>query len=123
MGGGRDIFFSSSILFNAVFIPDSDHWLVGGGRYFNLDGSYYMQTGSGYVRQTLMWGIPAVFLMLVSHVFCAVGNRYGRAAGLSVPSLGLIFNIKRNLFGYSVDYISAVSLVGCVMEYKYHAKR
>lgn len=117
---------SSDKLVDMVFIPDSDYWLVGSGRYFNSDGSYFMQTDSGYVRQTLMWGIPVVFLMLVSHVihvFLAAGNRYGGAAVLLVAALGLIFHIKGDLVGYSVDYISAVSLVGFVMAYKYHARQ
>ncbi|MGF1885602.1 hypothetical protein L4D13_05600, partial [Photobacterium profundum] len=51
---------STDRLSDMFFLPSIGTILFGDGLYTNFDGSYYMHTDSGYMRQMLLFGIGGV---------------------------------------------------------------
>ncbi|WP_142129546.1 hypothetical protein [Bacillus sp. SLBN-3] len=56
---------STDVLANMYFdIDDTSTYLYGKGLYTNSDGSYYMHTDAGYMRNVLYFGIGGILLLL-----------------------------------------------------------
>lgn len=62
---------STDVLLNRMYFQLSfDTLLFGDGRYTNIDGSYYMHTDSGYMRNLLFYGLfGLVYIIIIQWSF------------------------------------------------------
>ncbi|MDA3075954.1 hypothetical protein OFO12_01040 [Campylobacter sp. JMF_04 NA10] len=92
---------SLSVLFS-YFDVDLDEKLIlfGDGLYTNSDGSYYMHTDSGYLREIYYGGIFYCFFILSSQIFIFRSNntRDSKVFNLIIIFYMLILEIKGEVF-------------------------
>lgn len=103
--GEIDTNSSDKLVNEMLFIPDLKAIALGDGLYYNADGSYYMSTDSGIVRQFLYGGI-IYFTLCFSLMFYLVSlvskNWFSRHWKYSVSTfiLLLIGNVKADVLMY-----------------------
>ncbi|AUC85233.1 hypothetical protein CW731_07945 [Polaribacter sp. ALD11] len=59
---------STDVLSKMYFEISMDTLLFGDGKYFNNDGSYYMYTDAGYMRNILFYGVLGFFYIVFAQV-------------------------------------------------------
>lgn len=95
---------STDILFNKMYFPIKDSWtfLIGDGIYTNIDGSYYMHTDAGYMRNILFFGIVGLILLfLYQMTFLIFTNKENILLNFSILIYILIIHIKGEALGFS----------------------
>lgn len=103
---------STSKLFNNMYfkIPLRTY-LLGDGYYTNIDGSYYMYTDAGYMRNLLYGGIMwLIFLFCYQILFFSWKKRY-LIFNLAITLMILIFHIKGDVIGFSIMLQSIFILI------------
>lgn len=93
---------STDHLFNDMYfkIPKSTI-LFGDGFYVNSDGSYYMHTDAGYMRNILYFGIVGFVLLFVLQVYMLSWDRGNRFLSFVLLVYILVIHIKGDVLGYS----------------------
>lgn len=94
---------SLDALFNRMYFTlDFSQFFLGDGLYTNWDGSYYMSTDAGYMRNILYFGIwGEILLMLLQYVILekSIGKYFGQKVLWIVMSILMIFEIKGQIIG------------------------
>lgn len=103
-------------------------WLIGSGKYTEIDGSYYGHIDAGYLRQILYWGLIGSVLsvtytmLILKKPWSLLKHNYnGRLFLILIFIYTLIVHYKGDLlstsrFYYTIIYLYAISLSG----YKLH---
>jgi hypothetical protein len=60
---------STDVLDNMYFPISYITFIFGDGKYVNSDGSYYMHTDAGYMRNTLYYGFLGVLFMVLGQIY------------------------------------------------------
>ncbi|GKQ61897.1 hypothetical protein KAM338_20740 [Aeromonas caviae] len=90
------------------FIPELKTIIFGDGAYTNADGSYYMKTDSGYMRQILLFGLFGLvsFMMynfiMIYHYSKSYGRNYKYKILLTMYGLLMVLHYKGEVFGYLI---------------------
>lgn len=83
-----------------------DSLLVGTGRYVNSDGSYYMHTDVGYIRNILFGGVPYFLILLFHQIYLT----------FSFLKFSCMDYIKQNVFLFIlISYMLILHLKGEVV--------
>lgn len=96
---------SSNKLINEMYFRISNKTLfLGDGRYTNLDGSYYMFTDAGFMRNILFFGVIGTMLLIIYQLQFFAWNKDKRdiLINLSIFTYILILNIKGDALGYLI---------------------
>ena len=104
---------STNTLFNKMYFKISDFTLlVGDGLYTNPDGSYYMNTDAGYMRDVLYFGIPGViFLFIYQTTFFLWRRKKHLLQNIIIIFYILIVHIKGDVLGYLIMMQNILFLV------------
>jgi len=95
---------STNVLFNNMYFGVREKTLLfGDGMYTNEDGSYYMYTDAGYMRNILYFGmIGVVFLFFYQTRFFIWGNKKLFLENIFILVYILIMNIKGDILGFGI---------------------
>lgn len=99
---------SSDHLMDDMYFPISfKTFIIGDGRYSNSDGSYYMFTDAGYMRNILLFGIGGLIICIGIDLIIFFGTKCLRNKNMKYFSLFIlmylfVLHIKGEVFGYSV---------------------
>lgn len=97
---------SLDVLFNRMYFTlDFSQIFLGDGLYTNWDGSYYMSTDAGYMRNILYFGIwGEILLVLLQYVILksSIEKYFGKKVLWSVMSILMIFEIKGQIIGFLI---------------------
>ncbi len=99
---------STEHLKTMYFIPEVKTIIFGDGAYTNADGSYYMKTDSGYMRQILLFGLFGLvsFMMynfiMIYHYSKSYGLNYKYKILLTMYGLLMVLHYKGEVFGYLI---------------------
>ncbi|MCX3071628.1 hypothetical protein [Providencia stuartii] len=112
---------STERLSEMYFIPDNESTIfVGDGKYSADDGTYYMNTDSGYLRFMLYFGVIGSIIPYSAFlVFCL----YSSSAAQMLSSqykyffillilMTIIFHYKAEVIFYNISYMKIVYLIG-----------
>ena len=104
---------STNALFNNMyFTVEEKTFLVGDGRYINKDGSYYMYTDAGYMRNILYFGILGfVVLFIYQSRFFIWKNKSMFLENLIIFMYILIMHIKGDTLGFGIMMQNILFLV------------
>lgn len=94
---------SLDTLFNKMYFSlEFSQFILGDGLYTNWDGSYYMSTDAGYMRNILYFGIVGEVLLFLSQYIILVKtvNRYfSKKIVLVIMFVLMIFEVKGQIIG------------------------
>ncbi len=85
---------STDTLWGMYFKIPFETFIAGDGMYTNADGSYYMSTDSGYMRQILFIGVIGLFLLIVMQFFIIGWGKHDRAVRFFAFIYILVAEIK-----------------------------
>lgn len=110
---GKFITSSTDALFNRMYFPlEEKTILFGDGYYTNTDGSYYMRTDAGYMRNLLYFGIPGfVLLLFYQFKFFHWRNNDDWLLNLAIIGYILIMHVKGDILGFGIMLQSMLFLV------------
>jgi len=97
---------STDTLQSMYFIPDIKSIILGDGMYTNIDGSYYKNTDSGFMRNILLFGIFGLFFLMFYtlyqvHYYCIIlFDKNKKLIFISTSLLLLLLHYKGETFGY-----------------------
>ena len=95
---------STDTLWSMYFKIPFETFIAGDGIYTNADGSYYMFTDSGYMRQILFIGVIGLFLLIVMQL-CIIGwGKNDRAVRVFTLIYILVAEIKQGRQEGKTDY-------------------
>lgn len=95
---------STDTLFNKMYFEvPLDTFFIGDGLYTNPDGSYYMNTDAGYMRNILYFGIIGFFILLIYQIqfFVWKKKRLIIFNFLTITYI-LIMHIKGDVVGFNI---------------------
>lgn len=108
---------STSVLFNNMYFKlKLTQLLIGDGRYTTQDGSYYMQTDAGYMRNILYFGIGGTLLLMFFQykmIFSVVKTKYTKLFAIILFLCLIILEIKAQIIGFLI--ISQSIIVLCCL--------
>jgi len=103
---------STDYLFNNMYfkIPIST-FIFGDGYYTGSDGSYYMHTDAGYMRNILYFGIIGLLLLFILQINMLNWKREDRFFSTTILVYILVIHIKGDVLGYSTMIQNILLLV------------
>jgi hypothetical protein len=110
---------STSTLFNEMYFKVKYSTLIfGDALYSNTDGSYYMHTDAGYMRNILYFGIIGLFFLILYQFLLFHWNESKlRLQNLIIFIFILTIHIKGDVLAYSVAFQSII-FVKYLYDYK-----
>lgn len=93
---------STDKLWDMYFRVDPNYLMFGCGKYTDVDGSYYMKTDAGYMRNILFFGVFGFILLLVYQ--CAFLNFRGKKNTLK-SLVYLLFLLLMHIKGEVVGFL------------------
>lgn len=103
---------STSKLFENMYFEISTRtFLIGDGYYTNADGSYYLRTDAGYMRNLLYGGIIWLIVLGVYQIMFFLWRKELLSYNLAILLCILIFHIKGDVVGFSIMLQSIFILI------------
>lgn len=96
---------STDALFNRMYfsIESTKTVLIGDAIYSNDDGSYYMHTDAGYMRNVLYFGIIGLIILLIYQMkFFEWRDRSNWIPNIFILTYILVMHIKGDVLGFSI---------------------
>ncbi len=94
---------STDALFGRMyFLPETKTVLIGEGRYTNEDGSYYMRTDAGYMRDILYYGIFGIITLFIYQILFFNWKRLLVFQNILILTYLSILHLKGDVIGYLI---------------------
>jgi hypothetical protein len=91
------------LLSNHIYLPETQEILIGTGKYFNPDGTFYGGTDSGYLRPMLYGGIILTLLQASFLIVICLKTFKINAFGVFATITMLVLNVKAEVFSGGIQ--------------------
>lgn len=101
-GKGFNTTSTTKMFDNMYFSVNADTLILGDGKYTNEDGSYYMNTDVGYMRNILFFGLIGISFMILYQSLFFLWSKEARSSSLIFFMYILIIHLKGDILGFLI---------------------
>lgn len=104
---------STDVLNQMYFSISSDTLLFGDGKYLNSDGSYYMHTDAGYMRNFLFYGILGFCFIVYAQISIIKKSLFDRTSSIAEKKFLLIVLVFYFVLHYKGEVLMLLPILQC----------